>query len=81
VDTEVHLSADIGNGMRFADFFFDGFLADSMALSRIDRVRRQVADLKAQVEEHLDMVSRREASIARTLSEKRQEAETLLLQS
>ena len=79
VDTHVNLSADIGSGMRFADFFFDGFFTDAMALSRIDRVKNQVEEIASQVERHLDTVSRRLASVNAPLQQKSQEAQDLIL--
>lgn len=79
VDTHANLSADIGSGMRFADFFFDGFFTDAMALSRIDRVKKQVEDIASQVQRHLDTVSRRLSSVTATLQQKSQEAQDLIL--
>ena len=79
VDTDAHLSADIGSGMRFADFFFDGFFTDAMALSRIDRVKNQVEEIASQVQRHLDTVSRRLSSVTATLQQKSQEAQDLIL--
>lgn len=79
VDTHVNLSADIGSGMRFADFFFDGFFTDAMALNRIDRAKNQVEDIASQVQRHLDTVSRRLSSVTSTLQQKSQEAQNLIL--
>lgn len=80
VDTHANLSADIGSGMRFADFFFDGFFTDAMALNRIDRVKNQVEDIAFQVQRHLDTVSRRLSSVTSALQQKSQEAQELILQ-
>lgn len=80
VDTHANLSADIGSGMRFADFFFDGLFTDAMALNRIDRVKNQVEDIASQVQRHLDAVSRRLSSITATIQQKSQEAKNLILQ-
>lgn len=79
VDTQVNLSADIGSGMRFADFFFDGFFTDAMALNRIDRVKSQVDEIASQVQRHLDTVARRLSSVTDTLEQKSQEAQSLIL--
>ncbi len=79
VDTHANLSADIGSGMRFADFFFDGFFTDAMALSRIDRIKNQVEDVAYQVQKHLNTVSRRLNSVTATLQQKSQEAQDLIL--
>lgn len=79
VDTQVNLSADIGSGMRFADFLFDGFFTDAMALSRIDRVKNQVEEIASQVQRHLDIVSSRLSSVTDTLNQKSREAKYLIL--
>ena len=79
VDTQADLSADIGSGMRFADFFFDGFFTDAMALSRIDRVKDQVEAIASQVQRHLDLVSRRLSSVTTTIHQKSKEAQDLIL--
>ena len=44
---------DISDFLTFADFFFDGFLADVMVQSRIGEARKQVARACAQVEASL----------------------------
>lgn len=80
VDAHANLSADIGSGMRFADFFFDGFFTDAMALNRIDRVKSQVENIASQVQHHLDTVSRRLSYVTTTIQQKSQEAKDLILQ-
>lgn len=80
VDAHANLSADIGSGMRFADFFFDGFFTDAMALNRIDRVKSQVENIASQVQRHLDTVSRRLSYVTTTIQQKSQEAKDLILQ-
>ena len=44
---------DIGDFLTFADFFFDGFIADFMVQSRIADARRQVQDAIVRVEQIL----------------------------
>ena len=80
-DLNVHLniSADIGSGMQFADIFFDNVFTDSMALSRIDSIKRQVRDIRRQVERHSELVERKRQSVAATLSQKRREAEQVII--
>ena len=80
VEAHANLSADIGSGMRFADFFFDGFFTDAMALNRIDRVKSQVENIASQVQRHLDTVSRRLSYVTTTIQQKSQEAKDLILQ-
>lgn len=42
VDRSVDLRLNIGEFLRFADFFFDGFIADWMVQSKIRDAERQV---------------------------------------
>ena len=48
------LNIDIGGFLTFADFFFDGIIADYLVQSKINNARKQVAEAIAQVEEILD---------------------------
>lgn len=52
--SDIHLSLDlrieVGGFLSFADFFFDGLIADYMVQSKIEDARRQVADA-------IDMIS------------------------
>ncbi len=41
---------DIGGFLTFADFFFDGLIADWLVQSKIQNARKQVADAISQVE-------------------------------
>ena len=41
---------DIGGLLTFADFFFDGLIADWLVQSKIQNARKQVADAISQVE-------------------------------
>ena len=50
VDREVDLQIDIGEFLRFADFFFDGFVADWMVQSKIRNAERQVKQAIYKVE-------------------------------
>lgn len=79
LNVNLNISADLGGGMQFADIFFDNVFTDSMALSRIDNIKRQVRDVKYQVEKHAELVERKRQSVASTLSQKRKEAEQLII--
>ena len=79
VDAEINISAEFDGGVRFADFAFDGLLADSIALRKIDRIKNQVEDVSYQVQKHLNTVSRRLNSVTATLQQKSQEAQDLIL--
>lgn len=47
---DVHIQLDTGDFLTFADFFFDGFIADMMVQSRIAEAQSQVEDVAAKVE-------------------------------
>lgn len=79
VDTNVQLSADIGGGMRFADFFFDNIFTDAMALQRIDRVKGEVNRISNQVSQHLSEVCNRQSYVDQAIRQKSREAEQLIL--
>lgn len=80
LNVNLNISADIGGGLQFADIFFDNFITDSMAMSRIDNMKRQISDIRRQVERHQDLVNRKEQSVNDTLSQKRKEAEQVIIE-
>jgi len=60
-----HLNIDIGSFATFADFFFDGLIADWIVQSRISqsrenalRVLKQVENVKRRLERALDEAER-----------------------
>ena len=48
------LNIDIGGFLTFADFFFDGIIADYLVQSKINNARKQVSEAITQVEGILD---------------------------
>ena len=48
------LQIDVGGCLTFADFFFDGVIADYLVQSKIVRARKQVMEAIEQVERILD---------------------------
>ena len=48
------LQIDVGGFLTFADFFFDGVIADYLVQSKIARARKQVMEAIEQVERILD---------------------------
>ena len=52
------LDIEVGNFLTFADFFFDGFLADVMVQSRIRKAQRKIDDAIDRVEELLEKLRR-----------------------
>lgn len=79
LDLHLNISADLGSGMRMADFFFDNIFTDSMALNRIDNIKRQVSQIRYQVEQHARIVENKVSSVETALSQKRREAEELIV--
>ena len=53
------LQIDVGGFLTFADFFFDGVIADYLVQSKIVRARKQVMEAIEQVERILDSLSLR----------------------
>ena len=45
-----NMNIDVGGFLTFADFFFDGFLADVMVQSKINNAKRQVDEAIRRVE-------------------------------
>lgn len=78
LDVDLHLSANIGSGMQFADFFFDNIFTDVMAFRRINNLRDQVADIRHQVEYYRDMLLERQTRNEETLKDLKRRAEELL---
>lgn len=50
VSVPLDLKMEIGGFLTFADFFFDGFVADYLVQSKISDTRRQLADAVRRVE-------------------------------
>ena len=59
---DIHLN--IGDFLTFADFFFDGLIADYMVQSRIQQTREQVNQAITQVEGIVSELRRAEHSLA-----------------
>ena len=50
VNIPLNMRMEVGSFLSFADFFFDGFVADYLVQSKIAEARRQVADAIVMVE-------------------------------
>ena len=53
VNAALNLRVDVGGFLSFADFFFDGIIADYLVQSKIDDARAQVEDAIVMVEQIL----------------------------
>ena len=51
------LDMEVGEFLAFADFFFDGLIADYLVQSKIEDARRQVADAIGQVSDILEKLT------------------------
>ena len=58
VNGNFNLQLNVGGFLSFADFFFDGFLADYLVQSKIADARRQVDDAIVKVSRILDDLKR-----------------------
>jgi hypothetical protein len=57
VNMACNLNIDVGDFLSFADFFFDGFVADWLVQDRINEARRQVEDAIRRVQEIIRQLS------------------------
>lgn len=53
VNIPLNLKMDVGGFLSFADFFFDGFVADYLVQSKISEAKEQVSDAICLVEQIL----------------------------
>lgn len=58
VELPLDLRMEVGGFLSFADFFFDGLIADYLVQSRIGEAREQVEDAIYQVTQLLEHLSR-----------------------
>ena len=59
VNVCLDLKMDVGNFLSFADFFFDGFLADYLVQSKISESKEQISVLIYRVEQILHELRRK----------------------
>lgn len=79
LDVSLHLSANFGTGMQFADFFFDGFIADAIAYDRIAKLRDQVAEVRRRVQYYRDMLLDRQNRNREKINDLKKQAEDLIV--
>ena len=58
VNGNFNLQLNVGGFLSFADFFFDGFVADYLVQSKISEARRQVDDAIVKVSRILEDLKR-----------------------
>lgn len=59
VNIPLDLRMEVGSFLSFADFFFDGFVADYLVQSKISDAKEQVADAIIRVEQILSELKRK----------------------
>ena len=59
VNIPLDLRMEVGSFLSFADFFFDGFVADYLVQSKISDAKEQVSDAIIRVEQILSELKRR----------------------
>ena len=59
VNIKLDLRMEVGSFLSFADFFFDGFVADYLVQSKISEAKEQVSDAIIRVEQILNELKRK----------------------
>ena len=59
VNIPLDLRREVGSFLSFADFFFDGFVADYLVQSKISEAKEQVSDAIIRVEQILNELKRK----------------------
>ena len=59
VNIPLDLRMEVGGFLSFADFFFDGFVADYLVQSKISEAKEQVSDAIIRVEQILNELKRK----------------------
>ena len=59
VNIPLDLRMEVGSFLSFADFFFDGFVADYLVQSKISEAKEQVSDAIIRVEQILNELRRK----------------------
>ena len=59
VNIPLDLRMEVGSFLSFADFFFDGFVADYLVQSKISEAKEQVSDAIIRVEQILNELKRK----------------------
>ena len=59
VNIPMDLRMEVGSFLSFADFFFDGFVADYLVQSKISEAKEQVSDAIIRVEQILSELKRK----------------------
>lgn len=76
IDAELQISID--GFLRFADYCFDGLIADWAVMDRIDRAREQMRSIEAQITDALRRLRAMEAETEKELSRLHDEWDALV---
>lgn len=80
-DLNIHLniSMDVGDGMRFADYFFDNIFTDMMTYNKIDNMKREILEVRRQVEHYNHILQQKDASLKEEIRMRKNKAEDLIV--
>lgn len=80
-DLNIHLNVDldVGSGMRFADYFFDNVFTDMMTYNKIDKMKREIQDVRRQVEHYNQILHQKDAALQEEIRERKLRAEELII--
>lgn len=80
-DLNIHLNVnmDVSDGMRFADYFFDNVFTDMMTYNKIDTMKREIQDVRRQVERYNHILHQKHASLKEEIRRRKLKAEDLIV--
>ena len=80
-DLNIHLNInlDVGSGFRFADYFFDNIFTDMMSYNKIDNMKREIQNVRRQVEHYNGVISQKERSLREEISWRKSKAEDMII--
>lgn len=80
-DLHIHLNVnmDVGDGMRFADYFFDNIFTDMMTYNKIDNMKREIQDVRRQVEHYNHILHQKDASLKEEIRRRKSNAEDMIV--
>lgn len=81
LNLKLNLTTNISSGMQFADFFFDGFIADSIALDKINRMRDEISEIRRRVVYFRDMLTQKKTRNDDQLDLLKHQAEELIIEA
>ncbi len=81
VEIQSDLQITVDSFLKFADFFFDGLLADWAVMNHIDQVQTQVQSTKAQIKQVLATLKKMSSDVDIQIEAEQKNQEQLILQT